>query len=282
MRSIVLDLTRACQANCTTCYNNSGPAGGHGQMSGDDWRSVVLQAAAAGARQVQFIGGEPTLHPELPDLLDLALAHGMRVEVFSNLIHVRAALWPVLRRPGVMLATSYYSDRADEHEAITRHRGSYTRTRANIARAMADGIPVRAAVVHVLEGQRVEQAVAELHALGVTDVRVDPVRAIGRAAPDGPGPGGREELCGHCARGRAAVLPDGSVAACVMSGTMMSAGNVRCAPLAQILAGPQWAELAASIPRPAGPGGRGATACNPNQDGSDCAPAETEACGPAY
>ncbi|MFJ4679239.1 radical SAM protein [Kitasatospora sp. NPDC088783] len=249
LRSVALDLTRACQAACTTCYNGSGPAGGHGEMTVDDWRSALGQAADAGVRQVQLIGGEPTLHPALPDLVDLALARRLRVEVFSNLIHVRQRLWPVLRQPGVSLATSYYSDRAAEHEAITLRRGSWTRTRANIARALADGIPVR---------------------------------ALGRAATaSGAEAGGMKELCGHCARGRAAVLPDGSVAGCVMSATMMTAGNVRRAPLAQILAGERWAELAASIPRPGG-AGRTATACNPNQDGSDCAPAETEACNPAY
>ncbi|HEY3514514.1 MAG TPA: hypothetical protein VGL36_35370 [Kribbella sp.] len=42
---------------------------------------------------VQFIGGEPTLHPASPELLRRALAAGLEVEVFSNLVHVTPALW---------------------------------------------------------------------------------------------------------------------------------------------------------------------------------------------
>lgn len=291
LERIALDLTRACQANCTHCYNDSGPRRGHGTMTSSDWKSVIDGACELGARRAQFIGGEPFLHPDLPDLIDHAVQRGMQVEVFSNLIHVRELLWPVLRQPGVTLATSYYSDQPDEHEAITRHRHSYTKTRANITRALAYGIPLRAAVVHVHEGQRIAQAEAELRALGVEDIRTDRLREIGRGAgahsadepcrhgaddTSTPAADRLDELCGHCAHGRAAVLPDGSVAGCVMSGGMMTAGNVRRTPLAQIVTSPKWAALAAAIPQ------RTATACNPNSDGDDCAPAESPACSPAY
>ena len=44
---------------------------------------------------VQFIGGEPTLHPALPKLIDHALTRGLAVEVFTNLVHVTEALWGV-------------------------------------------------------------------------------------------------------------------------------------------------------------------------------------------
>lgn len=120
LQRLALDLTRACQASCTHCYNGSGPQGEHGEMTSGDWLSVIDQAAAAGVRHLQCIGGEPTLRTELPNLINRALEHGIRVEVFSNLIHVRPVLWPVLRQRGVSLATSYYSDQADEHEAITQ------------------------------------------------------------------------------------------------------------------------------------------------------------------
>jgi radical SAM protein with 4Fe4S-binding SPASM domain len=35
-------------------------------MAVDDWRRVIDDGAALGLRMVQFIGGEPTLHPDLP------------------------------------------------------------------------------------------------------------------------------------------------------------------------------------------------------------------------
>lgn len=38
-------------------------------MQTDDWSSVIDQVAGLGARTVQFICGEPTLHPALPELI---------------------------------------------------------------------------------------------------------------------------------------------------------------------------------------------------------------------
>lgn len=299
LRSLALDITRKCQAACVTCYNESGPTGDHGSMTRQDWLSVLDQTAEMGAVQVQFIGGEPTLHPDLPELVDHALNLGLNIQVFSNLIVISRLMWRVLRQRGVTVATSYYSDDAAEHEAITKRRGSYRHTKANIRKAIRYRIPVRAALVDVQDGQRLEQATAELRSLGVTSIRTDRVRGIGRGAGAGDAHD-ISELCGHCTKGRAAVLPDGSVAGCVMSGGMMNAGDVRTEPLASIIGNDIWRQFAASVPgiqatdcnpdvdgcNPdinCGPDDRlTVTACGPDSDGSDCAPAETEACGPSY
>ncbi|WP_262401758.1 radical SAM protein [Actinomadura sp. CNU-125] len=134
-RLLWLDLTRKCQLNCTHCYNGSGPDGGHGPLTGDDWTAVLDQAAASGFRRVQLIGGEPTLHPFAADLVEHSLTLGLHVEVYTNLVHVPDRWWSLFRRDGVSIATSYYSDRADEHDAVTGRR-THARTRANIAKAV--------------------------------------------------------------------------------------------------------------------------------------------------
>jgi MoaA/NifB/PqqE/SkfB family radical SAM enzyme len=128
---------------------------------------------------VQFIGGEPTLHPRLPHLVDHAVDVGLVVEVFSNLVHITDRLWEGFSRPGVQLACSYYSDDPAQHAAITK-RPIHARTRANIAEAVRRSIPLRVGVVDVAEGQRAQQAMTELAALGVTDVGYDRLRQVGR------------------------------------------------------------------------------------------------------
>ncbi|MFF8506728.1 radical SAM protein [Streptomyces sp. NPDC015492] len=279
LASLALEITGQCQNRCGShCYARSGPAGTHGSMTREDWFAVLDQAAGLGVRMVQYIGGEPTLHPYLPQLIGRALSLGMRVEVFSNLVHVRAAVWRAFEQDGVTLATSYYSDRAAEHEQITEGRGSYARTQANIAEAVRRGIPLRASIVHVLDDQSIDGARRELRALGVTgDIRVDRVRAIGNGDHDDTvtihNPA---ELCGRCGLDRAAVSPDGVVTPCVMS-RWMPAGDVRTQPLAEILRGPEWSDHMDVIPRRPG-----TDPCNPDSDSSDCSPAETTACAPAY
>ncbi|MFI1013401.1 radical SAM protein [Streptomyces sp. NPDC020965] len=230
-----LEITGKCQLFCEHCYADSGPQGSHGLMESDDWRRVIEQLAARGVTMVQFIGGEPMLHPDLSGLVTYALDRGLRVEVFSNLVHVPAALWPVLEREAVSLATSYYSDDPAEHAAVTG-RLSYARTRANVAEAVRRGIRLRAGVIDVREGQRVSAAQRELEMLGVREIGTDRLRRVGRgvraSTPD------TSQLCGHCASGVIAISPDGSVWPCVFS-RWLPVGNVRDAALADILSSPE-------------------------------------------
>ncbi|MQS05781.1 radical SAM protein [Streptomyces alkaliphilus] len=237
-----LDLTRKCQLSCSHCYNESGPRGHHGVMERKDWVRALDQAAESGIERVQFIGGEPTPHPDFSDLLEHSLVRGLRVEVFSNLVHISEGTWELFRRPGVSLATSYYSHRAELHDAMTGRR-SHARSRANIERALALGIPLRAGIIGKDEKQ-MREAGKELASLGVGAIGFDRVREFGRGA------GGVEpdasNLCGRCGDGRAAIGPDGTVSPCVFS-AWMGVGNIRNKGLAGILAGASMARANATI-----------------------------------
>ncbi len=120
VRFMWLDITGRCQLRCVHCYADSGPESGHGTMTAADWKRVIGEAADAGVRMVQFIGGEPTLYPALPMLIGHALARDLEVEVFTNLVHVTPALWEAFSRPGVRLATSWYTDDPAEHASTHR------------------------------------------------------------------------------------------------------------------------------------------------------------------
>ena len=76
-----LELTGKCELECIHCYAQSGPSGTHRTMTAVDWRSVIGQAAVLGVSMVQFIGGEPTLHPDFPGLLRHAIDAGQAVPV---------------------------------------------------------------------------------------------------------------------------------------------------------------------------------------------------------
>jgi MoaA/NifB/PqqE/SkfB family radical SAM enzyme len=277
LRFAWLEITGACQLSCAHCYAESGPTGTQGTMSADDWRRVIDQAAALGVRLVQFIGGEPTMHPELPCLVDHALGRGVEVEVFSNLVHVTPQLWDTFSRPGVRLATSYYSDDDTQHTAITRRRGSHARTTANIAEAVRRSIPLRVGLVDVTEAQRVAQARQHLTTLGVTDIGTDHLRQVGRGVHTQDAD--ISQLCGNCARGKVAVSPTGQVWPCVFA-RWMPMGNVRTAGLAEILAGPDMATALARLDDHFGPE-LPQMPCVPRMCDPDCGPNCGPACNPS-
>ncbi|MET8812999.1 radical SAM protein [Streptomyces sp. NPDC004549] len=267
-----LEITGQCQLTCPSlCYAKAGPTQGHGSMTTADWKRLLREAASVGVKKVQFIGGEPTLHPGFEDLVHRALMLGLEVQVYSNLYRVKHQHWDLFEQPKVSLATSYYSDDPDEHEKVTGRKNSHAATRANIVQALQRGIPLTVGIVQVFNGQRVEQAREELLRLGVRRVSTDRVRSVGRAESH---ISSTADLCGKCADGRAAVMTDGTVTPCVL-GRFLPTGNVRDG-LATVFGGHQWADTAASIPR-RGP----QVACPPNDSG-DCDPANTEACDPAF
>lgn len=273
-----LELTGKCQLCCEHCYAESGPGGHHGAMTFADWARTLAHSSILGARRVQFIGGEPTLYRRLPELIDHALSHGLKVEVFSNLVNIPDRLWDTFEQTSVQLATSYYADNAMQHEAITKRRGSYTRTKANIVEALRRSIPLRVGVIDVKDGQRVQEARAELARLGVLgDVHVDHLRQIGRGVRERPAD--LDQLCGQCARSKIAVSPTGDVWPCVFS-RWLPLGNVRRTELAQILAGPRLAAVASALSERFGDqSAMGGDPCDP-ACGPNCSPACLPSCWP--
>ncbi|MFE2375229.1 radical SAM protein [Streptomyces sp. NPDC059398] len=274
IQSVECELTGRCQLECSHCCTLSGPKVSHGTMTRADWENVVEDIAAVGIPPVQFIGGESTLSPALVPLITHALGQDLAVEVYSDLTHVRPALWAALDQDGVRVATSYYSDDPGQHDAITGGRGSHARTLANITEVLRRGIPLRVGLVDLGDGQRVTEAEAQLRSLGVQNIRVDQVRAVGRAASDSATMPNVSELCGRCFHERVAVSPDGDVYGCILS-RHLHTGSVRTTRLAEILSGPRWAEARSAVPYVT------TNACPPN-DGGDCSPASTPACNPKY
>jgi MoaA/NifB/PqqE/SkfB family radical SAM enzyme len=219
-----LEITAKCQLACEHCYADSGPTNSHGSMTSADWMLVIQDAAELGVEMVQFIGGEPTLHPKFNALLRHALASGLSVEVYTNLVRLTPEQWALFELPGVQLATSYYSDDATEHDSITRRHKSHHRTLEGITEAMRRDIPLRVGLIRTRNGQRIDKACQQLAELGVTDIKIDHLRQVGRGIRDRKA--SMDQLCGNCASDVLAVSPNGDVWPCVFA-RWMSIGNVR-------------------------------------------------------
>lgn len=270
-----LEITYKCPLACEHCYNESGPTGTHGTMTTDDWLRVMRELRELGARHVQFIGGEPMLHPDLALLIDEALAEGLEVEVFTNLVHVPAHLWAKLGQPGVKVATSAYSDDPEEHDSITCGPKSHGRTMANIARVLERQIPLRVGLIEVRDGQRVEQARAYLENLGVdpNSIGCDRLRQVGRGEREQTADA--TQLCGWCTNANLAILPDGTVTPCVFS-RWLEIGNVLTDSLRTIYESPKRRDVDAEL-----------DACFAKREPSDncgptCNPAAPAPCNPRW
>ncbi|MBC2717732.1 MAG: radical SAM protein [Desulfobacteraceae bacterium] len=82
-------LTYRCNLKCTFCYAGCGctvnPVGSSREMTLEQVKQVLWKIFhQAKVPSVSFTGGEPTLVPELPDLVRYAKALGMRVNLITN------------------------------------------------------------------------------------------------------------------------------------------------------------------------------------------------------
>jgi len=68
-------------------------------MTDKDWQHVIRDAATLGVRMVQFIGGEPTLHPSLPELVGHALDVDLRSKSLPIWYTCRRVYGPYLACP---------------------------------------------------------------------------------------------------------------------------------------------------------------------------------------
>jgi MoaA/NifB/PqqE/SkfB family radical SAM enzyme len=217
-----LEITGKCNLRCSHCYAESGPEIDlYGDMSYDDWIRVIDEAAELSCRSVQFIGGEPTMHPRLDDLVDHANHRGFGfIEVFTNATRLGKELLGCFRRCGVHVATSFYSDDPVIHEQVTRREGSWERTVRGIETVLAAGLPIR---VGVIETERnvghAPRTIEFLKTLGVHEVRIDRERGVGRSTlvQLGVEEERYEELCGQCWKGKLCVTSSGDVFPCVFS-----------------------------------------------------------------
>lgn len=222
--SVWLELTFRCSLECVHCYTDSAPSRRDGALGRSDWEQVITDARRLGAGTVQFIGGEPTLHPDLTHLVRFASQSELQVEVFTNLVRVSSEIWDVFEECGVSLATSFYSRHHHVHDAITRRTGSQACTLRNMMAALARGHSLRVAVIDIIPEQDVPGTEAFLRRLGTLDVGVDRVRGVGRGSSLNRPAHPIDTLCGECTR-TVAVDPDGWVYPCVFS-RWLKLGNV--------------------------------------------------------
>lgn len=217
-----LELTRRCNLNCLHCYADAGvTAPLQGRMSLDDWLAAIDEALDLGTRAVQFIGGEPTLHPHFRTLLDyVGRASLDLVEIYTNATRLTDEMVGWLKHNGARVAASFYAAAPEVHDAVTLRPGSWRRTIAGLERALAADLPVRIGVIETAENKgHVPQTVAFLKRLGIRDIGVDAERGIGRGRRQAAAAAGEDfsQLCGRCGQARLCITASGDIYPCVFS-----------------------------------------------------------------
>lgn len=281
LRFLWLEITSKCNLECEHCYADSGPhRSTQGVMEADDWFDIIREAKSLGCNSCQFIGGEPTLHPNFRDFVVYARSLDIAVEVYTNATRLTPDLVQFFSQYQIRLATSFYSDVEEAHDLVTRRKGSWARTVTGIERVVASGLPLRVGVIETNHNVgHYDRTKHYLKALGVTSIDFDRERGIGRgktaAVVDPMG-----ELCGQCSKGRLCVTADAKVYPCVFS-RFVDLGDARSG-LATVLVSPSLSRFRVDLDSRVAMSSGADAHCPPDE--IPCKPDQCEpaGCSPAY
>lgn len=81
---IVWNTTRRCNLKCIHCYSNSHNIRYSDELTTEEAKHLIADLAAFRSPVILFSGGEPMLREDLPELVQLAVDHGMRAVISTN------------------------------------------------------------------------------------------------------------------------------------------------------------------------------------------------------
>ena len=131
-----LYLTHRCNLRCLYC---NFPFLKTLELTTSQWTDVLDQLAGLGCRRVTFLGGEPLLRPDLPDLLSYARRRGISCVVSTNGLLVPERIKAL--RPLQTLVISL--DAAGPANDEVRGKGVYDAVKAAIGAARQAKIPLK-------------------------------------------------------------------------------------------------------------------------------------------
>jgi radical SAM protein with 4Fe4S-binding SPASM domain len=141
-----IELTERCNNNCIHCCINL-PAGDNEarahEMTADQVRDILRQAADLGCMLVRFTGGEPLLRPDFEDLYFSARRLGMKVLLFTNACLITPHLADLFARIPLLepIEITVYGMCRKSYEAVTRTPGSFARFRRGVNLLLKRRVP---------------------------------------------------------------------------------------------------------------------------------------------
>jgi radical SAM protein with 4Fe4S-binding SPASM domain len=141
-----LETTFRCNLSCVHCYVNepaSDASARQHELSLEEQKRVVDQAADAGCLQLLITGGEALLRPDFPEIYLYAIRKGLRVTVFTNGTLVTEAIADLFGeyRPH-SVEVSLYGMTRETCDRVTGVPGSYDKCLAGIERLRSRGVPL--------------------------------------------------------------------------------------------------------------------------------------------
>lgn len=274
-----------CNESCLHCYAECVPptyrkamglSPGKGELSNvkqeknkkisfKEWKQLIDESYSLGCSRCQFIGGEPTLYrgenrETVFDLAEYAKNAGFEfIEIFTNATLLTPDKVNKIKKLGLNIAVSLYSNNEGVHDLITKTPGSFRKTMKALKFLQEADVPVRVETVLMQQNEEtVRETQKFVEEMGFFHKQPDVLRPRGRG--DNPSimptkesivkyslmlsPGFSitkdvltRNISGHpCLLGKITIMDNGDVLPCIFSRSSV-VGNVKETALKEVISG---------------------------------------------
>lgn len=153
--SLRVCITYRCNLSCKACYARGlQQEVGREDMSVEDFDKLTDHALSLGWRKVRFLGGEPTIHPRFPEMLDICYRKGIDISMPTN------NLFPA--EVGEKLDPAHIRDFAINYSAYIGGTENQKRLfRANLDQLRERGVPF--SFSYILKADGKDEGLEELY-----------------------------------------------------------------------------------------------------------------------
>ncbi len=139
--SMELELSRECNLKCVYCYANSGRKL-HNELTIDEIYDALGQAIALGARRIIIIGGgEPLMYPRLWDIMSWLRDREIAIDLFTNATLLTPPTAADLLRLGVAPVIKMNSSDEAVQDLLAGVPGAWKAIRRGLEHLLAAGYP---------------------------------------------------------------------------------------------------------------------------------------------
>jgi radical SAM protein with 4Fe4S-binding SPASM domain len=139
---VTFELTYGCNLRCVHCYNPTHRALSH-ELTTVEICALLDQIADLGVLTVTFTGGEPSVRPDIGDILQHARRQGLMTHLMTNATRIAASFTDLLHEAGVsQINVSIYGATEAVYERMTQVPGSYRQFRQGLFNLAAASLPV--------------------------------------------------------------------------------------------------------------------------------------------
>jgi SynChlorMet cassette radical SAM/SPASM protein ScmF len=178
-------LTESCNLACRHCWiqptgQGTAPAGQN--LPVDTLESIVAQAAPLGLQAVKLTGGEPLLHPEIREILEMLARQGLACVLETNGTLISSAIAARLAQvPHPQVTVSLDGADAATHEGLRRVPGCFAATLKGIRELTAAGLRPQIIMTLMRGNEGQPEAVVRLaESLGAGSVKFNVMQPVGR------------------------------------------------------------------------------------------------------